>query len=198
MAGFITVLTGLACLCALTTATIPSICSSYDCPSYTQEAIFENNFERTYTAETKWASTTQNGGSSGMFMKLFRYIGGDNSANQKIAMTVPVPRKITTLADNTTVNTMSFYLTSSNPPTPTEADVTISTQPANTKFYVREFETWGWGAIFTDSQWAKNLKAFKKALSENGKAFVPNVLYKVGYSPPWHFTKTCELWLEPQ
>lgn len=197
MAGFLTTLTLLVCMCCVTLAE-PEICADYQCAEYTQERIDGKNFVRTYPSEITWASTSKMGSSRGMFMKLFYYIGGENSAEQKIDMTVPVPKKIETLSNGDKRYTMSFYLAVPNPPTPTNPDVTLVTQPANTQYYVREFKTWGWGGVFTRSQWNTALNKLKESLNREGKAFNPDVMYEVGYSPPWYWTKTCEIWLVPQ
>jgi hypothetical protein len=145
-----------------------------------------------------------------MFMKLFYYIGGENSAEQKIDMTVPVPKKIETLSNGDKRYTMSFYLAVPNPPTPTNPDVTLDITPANTQFYVRKYEVInptpfrrGWRSgprrnCEYPEKFNAELDALKELLTRNGKAFNPDVLYVVGYNAPWVRRKTCEIWLVPQ
>merc|ERR1712029_1086974 len=70
----------------------------YDTPTYEVLAVHDTSKgqfeERRYLGETWWACNqrviSDDSGDNGMFMKLFRYITGDNEGGNKISMTTPV------------------------------------------------------------------------------------------------------------
>ncbi|WAQ99832.1 HEBP2-like protein [Mya arenaria] len=118
----------------------PAFCHDLDCPKYT---VMETNdkFEKRHYAPSVWVATTMNTTNytralnSQMFFKLFRYISGNNSAHQKLAMTAPV---LTEHVFETSV-AMQFmipFAQQAAPPTPTEPKVYIRNVPETT-FYVR-------------------------------------------------------------
>ena len=68
---------------------------------------------------------------------LFRYISGENDANTKINMTIPVSSKWKKLQNNSFEKEMCFYLDEtyqSNPPQPTNSEVYIVNRPAMTVY----------------------------------------------------------------
>ena len=70
-------------------------------------------------------------------MMLFRYISGENDANTKINMTIPVSSKWTKLQNNSFEKEMCFYLDEehqNNPPQPTNSKVYIVNRPAMTVY----------------------------------------------------------------
>jgi len=78
--------------------------------------------------------------SSGMFMKLFRYISGVNEERQEVEMTVPVLNKMTPMEDDQMNMDMCFYLDSAaqdSPPTPEEDGVRIFTRHATHSIKVK-------------------------------------------------------------
>ncbi|XP_023340791.1 uncharacterized protein LOC111710854 [Eurytemora carolleeae] len=86
------------------------------------ENIFENEYK-----------TMKDQPSSQMYIKLFRYISGFNSAKQEIKMTIPVRSKISQMENKSSVHETCFYLDPAvqvDPPTPLQEDLTIlETQP---------------------------------------------------------------------
>ena len=75
--------------------TEPRFCHGLDCPPFTVEKSGDSYDVRVYPGGLKWTSTVVTGSSfddavSTGFMRLFRYIGGENERSEKIAMTAPV------------------------------------------------------------------------------------------------------------
>tara|TARA_B100001142_G_C14210705_1_gene607500 strand:+ start:516 stop:1073 length:558 start_codon:yes stop_codon:yes gene_type:complete len=66
-----------------------------------------DNFEIRYYPKAIKAKVESNNNSNNNFMKLFRYISGNNEANQKIAMTTPVYMR-----KNSVNSTMEFVMPS--------------------------------------------------------------------------------------
>jgi len=187
----------MAGLSVTVTSQKPSVCGRYDCPAFTDDSSNPGFLVRTMTANSDWVGTTQVGSSSGMFMKLFGYISGDNQRNEKIDMTVPVLNKhVTNPSTRRTSETMSFYIAVPNPPSPTNAEVSLDSIPANSNFYVMRFVTYWWRRP-SSSDWNDKVEELKGYVSRAGLNTEPNVHYEVGYSSPWSFKKTHEVWLVP-
>merc|ERR1711990_434833 len=92
----------------------------YENAPYNVVNTYDGYEERFYPSKY-WVCTRSGRGG---FMKLFRYISGDNSNNQKIDMTVPVM-----MTNDDKGEEMCFYLTNNaqgNPPRPTGAGVYLS------------------------------------------------------------------------
>merc|ERR1712024_88736 len=86
-----------------------------------------DGFEERFYPSRLWVCTRSSSNNGG-FMKLFRYISGDNSRNQKIDMTVPVM-----MTNDEKGQEMCFYLTNDsqgNPPQPTGSGVYLSRKKA--------------------------------------------------------------------
>ena len=81
-------------------------------------------------------------GGDGSFMRLFRYISGDNEAGQKIAMTTPVFMSPTGSDERPREGTMQFVMPAnvarSGAPDPNHDAVVVQTRPAG-KFAVIRF-----------------------------------------------------------
>jgi len=172
---------------ALAVASKPAFCKSYDCPAFTSQALADNVELRTYSPST-WASTSNSGNRQkrGMFMKLFRYIQGDNVQDENIPMTVPVLTKV-----EPSSTSMMFYMPGS-PPQPRQSDVSLVNM-GTTAFYVHTFRTYGWTSQGDYDEAAAELKA---ELTAQGRTWNQNVEYQVGYDSPWTFFRHNEIWLE--
>ena len=73
----------------------PWFCHNLDCPPFAVEAKGDSYDVRVYPAGLRWTSTVVTGSSfddavSTGFMRLFRYISGENETGEKIKMTAPV------------------------------------------------------------------------------------------------------------
>jgi len=213
-------LTFLVAALATASASLSDKCQRYSCPNVTETDIgVANTVLRTMTSPTYWASTSSTTGRRGMFMKLFRYIGGANDQKLKMDMTIPVPKKFTTLPDGSVQQTMSFFIDVVNPPQPTSSAVVLETMPAGTQFYVRSFTTErpsgmqsGWRRFMGrmarrgrpempaefENRYADNLASLQTDLTNLGLTFDANVYYNVGYSAPWTWPKQEEVWVVAQ
>ena len=119
----------------------------YEMPKYEVLSTLVNNVEiRRYEA-TKWVDVQMNAvvtqaevssDSSTMFRKLFQYISGNNSENQKISMTVPVTMNYESkdnkeiVKNSQCVMSMGFYVPSefnTNPPQPTGDNMSVKEIP---------------------------------------------------------------------
>ena len=164
-----------------------------DTPQYRRVQIFNENQddefeEREYEGDKYWAcykrviSPAQ--GDNGMFMKLFRYIQGNNADEVKIEMTKPVSTKWTPMneAMKTIEKEMCFYLNEEfqvNPPQPTDPDVYLVQRPAMT-VYTRVQGGW-----MDDKDWKKESRVLDQLLDENGLQVESSYFYVNGYNSPW-------------
>jgi len=99
----------------------------YQGAPYTVVSRFQGYEERRYPSQY-WVCTRGTGG--GMFPRLFSYISGENSRNQKIDMTVPVMIKKNFRGG---AEDMCFYITKefqSGPPSATDRRVNVVAMPA--------------------------------------------------------------------
>jgi len=135
-----------------------------------------------------WVATSAEGSTNSMFMRLFRYIGGNNEARQKIPMTVPVSIKIAPGQGTSTKYTMQFYLTSANNPKPSSSDVFLTSYP-EMKLYVRTY-----GGYTNDEKLQENLEQLKKDVGEENLNL--SYYFSAGYDPPWKFwNRINEVWV---
>ena len=132
------------------------------------------------------------------FMRLFRYISGDNDKKQKIPMTVPVISKKQHKSKSVFYKanvTMSFFIPTAfqaDPPVPTDDNVYIDNK-SSFCVYVRSFSGWMWSGKW----W--NLGKLKAALKKDGlgDAYRKDYYYTAGYNSPmeWRFwERHNEIW----
>jgi len=202
MANLTTLIFILAtCCAAVLSQTKPKACRKYDCPSYNSTAINSQTESRVFTTETHWVSTSLTSPTSGlnrlqrrnMFMKLFGYIKGANADGRRIEMTIPVPKKFTSLPSGDTDITMSFYLTDANSPQPTNTDLFLESMPLGKTFYVRSFQT---NFRASKADYNENLAILEADLTAAGLTFDTRSHYESGLTPPWEFPKKNEIWVE--
>ncbi|KAK7082736.1 Heme-binding protein 2 [Halocaridina rubra] len=165
---------------------------------YTVVRTYDNFVEREYPAR-KWVCTSATGASreeatsNSMFMKLFRYITGQNDRNEDIPMTVPVTTEYTHGNNRDNVYTMCFFIGDAhqaNPPTPTEDSVFLQDRAAMT-VYTR---TVG-GYMRSESQWMDEAARLAGFVQEKGISVSLTHMYWVGYDAPFKFwNRRNEVW----
>ena len=85
---------------------LPLLIMSADYETQKYDVVLkENNFEIRYYPPAIKAKVLSENGSNKNFMKLFKYISGNNSNNEKIAMTTPVY-----LSNQNNTNAMEFVM----------------------------------------------------------------------------------------
>jgi len=170
----------------------PEFCNDIDCPKFTVVTTTNDYEERNYEA-SHWVSATSTGYGLNeaylkMFMKLFRYISGNNENEEKIAMTAPVLITQGPACENNF--TMSFYISPKvgDAPAPTDATVFLSSMPEMT-VYVRSFT-----GFASNADYAKNAADLAAALPKTAK-YNKDMYYTGGYNSPFTlFNRHNEVW----
>lgn len=130
------------------------------------------------------------------FMRLFKYIEGENVKKQKIPMTAPVaviiqPSQGPFCKSNFTVNFFVPFEDQTDPAEPTNKDVFISTQP---KFCAYVIAYGGYSNVDDIQKYSKELD---EALVKDGleDTFRKDVFFYAGYDSPFRvFDRHNELW----
>ena len=99
--------------------------SDYETQKY-EVVLKDSNFEIRYYPPAIKAKVLSENGSNNNFMKLFKYISGNNSNNEKIAMTTPVY-----LSNENDTNAMEFVL-------PSKYDMQNISEPNDEKIKIYE------------------------------------------------------------
>jgi len=176
----------------------PKFARGLDSPRYEVLEKTDDYEVRLYDA-SNWVSTSSDGTaypSAGYknFMKLFRYIGGSNENDQKIAMTCPVINRITPDEDNKSCEdkyTMSFFVAPSQSPAPSpkEEKVFLSSQPKQ-KVYVKSF-----GGFAKKHHYLKVAEELRQKLPSSTE-YHTDFWYTAGYDSPFQFfNRHNEVWL---
>ncbi|XP_043203156.1 heme-binding protein 1-like [Amphibalanus amphitrite] len=166
--------------------------------------------QRTYPGQ-KWVCTskvidTSEGGSDGIFMRLFRYISGENEQNQTVPMTSPVSMLRVPLSPEITVTeegepqsrlTMCFYINKEfqeNPPAPSSPDVFLEERPTMTVIANRV------GGYMSEDDWQDLAKKLKDDATANGETGVDySKFYRAGYDSPMKlWNRRNEVWYVKQ
>jgi hypothetical protein len=123
------------------------------------------------------AETPMHGANNG-FMRLFHFIGGENAAQQKIAMTTPVFINHADCTNATMAFVMPADLGTNGTPLPTRPDVTVTQMPAGL-FAVLRYS--GWRSAGNSAAATAKLTAW---LAQNKLTPVgePRLAY---FDPPW-------------
>lgn len=168
-----------------------------ECPDYVVVEEHPDFEIRSYPSVT-WATTSSISrysrvGQYAAFMKLFRYIGGNNDREQKMAMTVPVRMKNTKLENDTTLFEMSFFVPtefSSNPPVPDDTSVQVHKED-NAIYAVRKFGGYAW----RDGNWEEEAQKLAESV-EQDESVDKTYYYRVGYDAPFDFfDRHNEVWM---
>ncbi|KAJ8304511.1 hypothetical protein KUTeg_018094 [Tegillarca granosa] len=131
-----------------------------------------------------------------MFMKLFRFISGNNYGGMKIEMTAPVLTKMDvprcpSCASNQVMFFMLPGVHQSNPPYPMDPSVYLVTMPAM-DVYVKYFG--GWPTMFDKLMKVSDLQ---NELSRDSHSFIPSSFIMAGYdSPMKRSNRHNEVWFQ--
>ncbi len=146
-------------------------------PAYTTVRTGANYEIRSYPLlKLATAPMGEDKGRNGSFMKLFRYIQGENEGGKKIAMTSPV------LIDRSDKKTMGFIVpkevAAGDVPSPKREDVRLDSLPAG-QFAALRFP----GVQDVEAE-RKALATLQAALAKDGIATTGEPLFAY-YDPPW-------------
>lgn len=130
------------------------------------------------------------------FMRLFKYIEGENAKKQKIPMTAPVAVEIQPgqgpfCKNNFTVNFFVPFEDQSSPAAPTNKDVYISTQKKFCAYVV------AYGGYSNIDEVQKYSEALGEALVKDGlgDTFRKDVFFTAGYDSPFKpLNRHNEIW----
>ena len=127
---------------------------------------------------------------SGMFMKLFNYISGDNKMAQKVEMTAPVLSVYQNM-NNELINknsnvmmSMRFYIPKANqgnPPIPNQSDIFIITEP---EMVVATYRFGGWA---DSEKYIANRDLLISKLGDQAKDYDLINMITAGYDSPMSF-----------
>ncbi|EDO34503.1 predicted protein, partial [Nematostella vectensis] len=131
------------------------------------------------------------------FMRLFKYISGENVKKVKIDMTAPVLNQIQPAQgpfckNNFTISFFQPFEDQKNPIAPSSKDVFISTMPEMCA-YVRTYP--GFGA--NTDKIEKNAEALGEALQKAGlgETYYTEMFYYAGYDSPFRlFNRHNDIW----
>merc|ERR1712127_951283 len=176
----------------------PAFCNKLDCPKYT---VIEQNkdYELREYEVSNWVSISQKDISwkqsqYSMFMKLFKYISGENKDKKKITMTAPVIDRIIPGQGPACEDdfTMSFFVSPTEGAAPQPSDPTVSlTELTKQRVYVRAF---GGYAMFSFDPWAAQAAKLAEAIGDTSK-YHSESYYTAGYdSPARIFNRHNEIW----
>ncbi|XP_069136615.1 heme-binding protein 2-like [Argopecten irradians] len=173
-------------------------CHDLDCPAYEVLANTTGYEKRRYEA-TKWVATNltsasfSSGENSKMFNKLFQYISGQNSIQQKIPMTAPVLKRHAPGATPGAPSTHIMYFMvphnmHASTPTPTDPSVYLVSLPPMI-VYVGSY-----GGYSSES---KDMAAFHALRAELGKTpYNTRFSFTAGYDSPFNLVhRHNEVWI---
>ncbi|XP_042872141.1 heme-binding protein 2-like [Penaeus japonicus] len=127
-----------------------------------------------------------------LFWRIFRYISGENMAEAKIPMTVPVTTEFTAMREENNFK-MCFFVPEKfqeNPPAPTNPKIVVALQPEMTVFT----RTVG-GYMTTASDWLTEAASLSKLVEADGGTVSLVHMFWAGYDAPLKFwRRRNEVW----
>lgn len=183
----------------------PKFCHDLECPKFETESALNSDTElRSYT-KASWVSTKVDGPSLDLamsigFMRLFKYIQGNNADNATMDMTAPVrlvvdQEQLYTPSDSNSF-TVSFFLSnnfsSKNPaPAPSCKHVFLESEPA-TDYFVKTYG--GWSTELSVRQKSTELM---QELDDLGMAYDNTTVLFAGYDSPFRLLwRHNEVWVK--
>lgn len=185
------------------TFTPPSFANGYETPEY-KTILTEDNIEIREYVESYWVTTDMKNSSTDKevqksgFWKLFGFISGQNSKEEKISMTSPVVRTISAKMPFTSdekMGKMSFYLGSKyqngDAPTPNGENCYIEKVPC------RKFGIISFGGYTNKEKEMEHLKKLADFLNAKSYKFSTDNYFTAGYDSPFKFWfRHNEVWVE--
>jgi hypothetical protein len=185
------------------TFTPPSFANGYETPEY-KTILTEGNIEIREYLESFWVTTEMKNQATDKevqksgFWKLFNYIRGENSTEEKISMTSPVVRTIaakTPFSSNDTLGKMSFYLgkkfQNGDAPSPIGEGTYIEKVPFKRVGII------SYGGYTSKEKELENLKKLGDFLTSKGYKFLTENYFTAGYDSPFKFWfRHNEVWVE--
>jgi|TARA_B110000977_G_scaffold178967_2_gene237130 hypothetical protein len=187
--------------------TEPRFCHGLDCPPFTVEKSGDSYDVRVYPGGLKWTSTVVTGSSfddavSTGFMRLFRYIGGENERSEKIAMTAPVRVQVAPgdgpFCDSNF--TVSFFVPfedkdtgkkQKDVPAPTNKHVFQSVDQRDTQVFVKAF-----GGYSDEKILQREATALAEALQKDDIEISQKTYVYAGYDSPFRpIDRHNEVWM---
>ena len=169
----------------------PDFCHDLDCPPFEiVETLPIKSVELRSYPPTTWVSTNTSGISydkavTDGFMRLFRYISGENMPQKKVAMTAPVIVEVVPGPGPTcgTDFIVSFYSPTPTPPEPSSKLVYIE-QGEAAKYYVLTFGGWA-----TEREVLKKAQELTDILTSLGRKFDASSFITAGYDSPFRLLR---------
>lgn len=195
--GFASLLFTLISAASLKTSDPPSFCHGLDCPVYKVTGKMGKYEIRSYEP-SKWVGTVMRGDSftqatDQAFHKLFDYISGANSQNQKIPMAVPVATKVVPLEGNMYNFTVFFFVPfayQANTPPPNDPEVFVTVLPALTA-YADSFS-----GFESNEDLKDHTEKMKATLTAAGVQYVQDFSFTAEYDSPFKIIgRHNEVWL---
>ena len=190
-----TLLVAASFVASVVDADAPWFCHGLDCPAYTVVAEKTGYEVRLYNA-SKWVGTvaisdTWTNGTSSGFRLLFDYISGQNSANEKVPMAVPVAVKVLPGKEPSNFTTLFFvpFAYQENTPKPTNPLLFLTELPELTA-YVYQY-----AGYQTNDNIAQYAALLEKYLQRDGMSYVPGVYFTGSYDTPYRILdRHNEIW----
>lgn len=166
-----------------------------------KEVATEGNYSVRVYGATSWVATTISGkgmekaGNEG-FMRLFRYISGENERKQKIEMTVPVLVTVTPAQgpfceDNFTYHFFMPEEFQDDPPKPTNPDVFLDNQAGMTVAVA------SYSGFSNEKKVAEHGSKLFAELEEDKQAFNDDTYFWAGYDSPFRLiNRHNEVWVK--
>jgi hypothetical protein len=183
--------------------TPPSFANGYETPEFKTILTLDNIEIREY-GESFWVTTemknnaTEKDNTKSGFWKLFNYISGTNSTQEKISMTSPVVRSIsakTAFSSNENIGKMSFYLgkkfQNGDAPSPIGENTYIEKVP------FKKVAIISYGGYTSKEKELEHLKKLGDFLTNKGYKFSTDNYFTAGYDSPFKFWfRHNEVWVE--
>lgn len=181
----------------------PDFCQSYECPRFKTVSKLSDNVEIREYEESKWVAVDMVGKTykeiiKDSWWKLYNYLDGANTKQEKLELTVPTVEKLNStivFTDDEPVGTMYFYLgykfqKELDAPKPTEEKLRFE------KYQKARFAVISYGGYSKQRDKIEHLKKLGSLLKEKKMSYVKEFFFFAGYDSPYKFWKRHnEIWI---